>query len=107
MARLLATGPSNIWGLAPRKGRLEPGADADIVLLDPAHEWTITGAQLHHTHKWTPFEGFRAVGKVVRTMVRGTTVFTAGEDVVGEPGFGTFVPRGRQAGGLEPVLAAR
>lgn len=41
--RIAALGP----GLWPRKGRLEPGADADVVVLDPNRRWTVRGQDLH------------------------------------------------------------
>jgi allantoinase len=94
IARVLAGAPAELWRLAPRKGSIRVGADADLVLLDPERRWTVRGADLFQTHKWTPFEGFEATGRVVRTLVRGRTVF---EDAAGAPEFapagtGRFVP---------------
>jgi allantoinase len=80
IARWLATTPAQLWLLAPRKGSIAPGADADVVLLDADRRWAIDGAKLHHTHKWTPYEGVEVTGKVVRTLVRGHTVYDEGPD---------------------------
>jgi len=57
----------------------------------------VRGADLHHTHKWTPFDGREVQGRVVRTLVRGTTVFADGADETVTPGFGQFVPAQRRA----------
>jgi allantoinase len=92
VARWTATAPAELWQLAPRKGSIAVGADADLVLLDPERTWTIHGADLHHTHRWTPFEDRTVTGRVVRTLVRGRTVFSEVDGVVGEPGAGVFVP---------------
>jgi allantoinase len=84
--------PARLWQLAPRKGAIAVGADADLALLDPTLTWTIRGDDLHHTHHWTPFEGREVTGRVVRTLVRGTTVFELGVDGGPPAGTGRFIP---------------
>ena len=93
IAEWIAGAPARLWQLAPRKGTIEPGADADLVLLDPQRTWTIEGARLHHTHKWTPFEGLEVTGRIVRTLVRGHTVYAETGDTAtfAPPGTGRFV----------------
>jgi allantoinase len=103
IARWTATTPAALWQLAPRKGAIAIGADADLALLDPTRTWTVRGADLHHTHKWTPFEGREVTGRVVRTIVRGTTVFHDGTDETVAAGFGRFVAAQRPA--LEAATA--
>ena len=44
--RWSAANPAKIWGLYPRKGVIQPGADADIAVVDLAREWTIDDAKL-------------------------------------------------------------
>ena len=100
IARWTATTPARLWQLAPRKGAIAVGADADLTFLDPEATWTIRGAGLHHTHRWTPFEDRTVTGKVVRTLVRGRTVFTEADGVVGEPGGGRLRPRRQVAAEL-------
>ncbi len=92
MVDLLATTPATRFGLN-RKGALEVGLDADIVLFDPAASRTIRAAELHHTSDYTPYEG-RAVRGVVRDVfVRGAAVIRDGL-FVGRRGHGTFTERG-------------
>ncbi|MDQ3809510.1 MAG: dihydroorotase family protein [Chloroflexota bacterium] len=88
--RLLAEGPARTFGLLARKGRIAPGADADMVVLDPSATWTLRGADLHSSAGWTPYEGRLMTGRVRTTLVRGQVVYEAGE-VVGRPGGGQFI----------------
>jgi allantoinase len=66
------------------KGRLEVGADADIVLVDPDAISTLWQQDLFYRHKMSPFVGKAFHGKIVCTMVRGITVFREGK-IVSEP----------------------
>src|SRR5580704_6911873 len=52
--RLSAANPAKIWGLFPRKGAIQPGADADIAIVDLAHEWSIDDSKLQSRSKITP-----------------------------------------------------
>jgi dihydropyrimidinase len=51
---VVSTAPARIMGLYPRKGTLAPGSDADVVILNPEHEKTITPAILHHNADYSP-----------------------------------------------------
>jgi dihydropyrimidinase len=95
MVDLLATTPARRFGLA-RKGALEVGRDADIVLFDPATRRTIRAVDLHHTSDYTPYEGFEVAGAIRSVFVRGRAVVRDGS-FVGQRGFGQFVERGRIA----------
>jgi allantoinase len=57
----------------PGKGRLEPGADADIVLVDDA-EWELRPDDLRYRHRDSPYVGRRMHGRVVRAWLRGQPV---------------------------------
>jgi allantoinase len=85
LAELLARGPARRFGLAPAKGSLRPGADADVVLLDPAGTWTIARDDLLDRHRLSPFAGRTLQGRVVRTILRGRTVARDGR-IVAPPG---------------------
>ena len=74
---LTARNPADIFDL-PRKGRIEPGADADLVLFDLDDAREIRGEELHSKCGWTPFEGREGIFPVL-TMVRGHVVYDDGE----------------------------
>ena len=93
MVDLLATTPAARFGLA-RKGALEVGRDADIVVFDPSARRTITADSLHHTSDYTPYEGLDVTGAIRDVLVRGEDVIRDGA-FVGRRGFGQFVERGR------------
>jgi len=88
--RRTATAPARLFGLAPRKGSLAIGADADIVLYDPTTEATVTREGLLTRQKWSAFEGRTYRGRVVRTLVRGRDVFVDGQ-IVADAGDGRFL----------------
>ncbi|HSL33631.1 MAG TPA: dihydropyrimidinase [Candidatus Limnocylindrales bacterium] len=91
MVDLLATTPARRFGLG-RKGAIEPGRDADIVLFDPSARRTIRTADLHHTSDYPPYEGLDVEGAVRSVFVRGRAVIRDGV-FVGERGLGRFVER--------------
>ena len=91
--RLTATNPARVMGLYPRKGAIQPGADADIVLWDPAKRVTITNALMQHAIDYTPYEGLEVTGWPVATIRRGEVVMREGK-VQSEPGSGRYLPRG-------------
>jgi dihydropyrimidinase len=96
MVDLLATTPAARFGFA-RKGAIEVGLDADIVLFDPAARRTIRAADLHHTSDYTPYEGLEVEGAVRSVFVRGRAVVRDGA-AVADRGWGRFVER-MSAGG--------
>ena len=93
---LVATAPARLFGL-DRKGAIEVGRDADLVLFDPAARRTLKATDLHHTSDYTPYEGFAITGAVRSVFVRGRAVVRDGR-FVGDRGFGSFVERGRAGG---------
>jgi allantoinase len=99
--RFASTNAARTVGLYPRKGTILPGSDADLVVWDLDAEWTVDAAsQQFSKNPWSPFDGRRIRGRVVRTLVRGETVFAAGE-IHMEPGYGRFLPG---AGALVPAV---
>jgi dihydropyrimidinase len=68
------TAPARIFGLAGRKGELIEGADADIVVFDPARTVKLSQSLLHENCDYTPYEGFRLKGFPELTMLRGRVI---------------------------------
>jgi dihydropyrimidinase len=91
--RLTATNPARLFGLAPRKGTIAPGADADLVLWDPSRKVTITNATMQHVIDYTPYEGMEVTGWPWATIRRGEVAMRDGK-VLAPPGSGQFLPRG-------------
>jgi dihydropyrimidinase len=91
MVDLLSTTPARLFGLE-RKGAIEVGRDADLVVFDPAERRTLTARELHHTSDYTPYEGMAISGGVVSTLVRGEFVVRDGH-FVGRRGYGRFQER--------------
>jgi allantoinase len=89
--RFSSSNAARISGTYPRKGTLLPGADADVVLWDLEREWQVdAAAQQFSKNPWSPFDGRRARARVVRTLVRGETVYADGE-ILAAPGWGRFL----------------
>lgn len=64
----LALAPARLAGLDDRKGTIEVGKDADLVVFDPDGETLVRGDELFHRHPLTPYEGMRLRGRVVDTF---------------------------------------
>lgn len=75
LSRLLAAAPAARLGLKGRKGAIVLGADADLVAFDPGAKFEVRGAELHHRHKITPYEGRVLAGVVEKTWLRGHLVY--------------------------------
>ncbi|TAK02643.1 MAG: dihydropyrimidinase [Chloroflexota bacterium] len=88
---VLAATPARRFGLT-RKGSIEVGKDADVVLFDPAARRVLRAADLHHTSDYTPYEGLEVDGAVRSVFVRGRVVIRDGA-FVGDRGYGRFVER--------------
>jgi len=90
MVKVLSYNPARLFRLYPRKGTIAPGADADIVIFDPAWSRTLSAEILRSKAKCTPYEGVRVQGYPRTVMVRGRIVYT-NEQFVGAPGGGKFI----------------
>ena len=83
LAAWMSDGPARIWDIVG-KGRIEPGYDADLVLVDMAEEREVRNEDQRCKCGWTPWHGTRLRGWPVRTWVGGRTVFADGR-VAPEP----------------------
>lgn len=79
LARWLCRAPAKLVGLENRKGVIAPGYDADLVIWNPAKQFTVAGAALQHRHKLTPYEGRILNGVVEKTFLRGRKIYDGGE----------------------------
>lgn len=91
MTKLLSEGPARVFGIDNLKGFLKAGLDADIVVWDPEASTLLTESQCHHRHKASPFHGLAMRGAVIRTLLRGRSVFNGktGSDPDGPSPFGS------------------
>ena len=105
MVELVCGAPARFFGVGDRKGALEAGRDADLVVLDEHEEWTVRADGLHSLNRYTPLEGRRLTGRVRSVYVRGERVFDrdvgdgdgGDRETFGESGYGRFVQRDRRA----------
>jgi dihydropyrimidinase len=89
-----ATAPARIFGLLPRKGTIAVGADADIVVFDPAAKHVISARTHHMNCDYSAYEGWQVTGKCRQTILRGTVAIDEGKALVGK-GFGKYLPRAK------------
>ncbi|SDH26837.1 dihydropyrimidinase [Agrococcus jejuensis] len=91
---LTSTTPARMFGMYGRKGVIQPGADADIVLYDPNGHTSIGVDETHHMNMdHSAWEGFEIDGHVDTVMARGKVIVDGGE-YLGSKGDGRFVKRG-------------
>ncbi len=89
---VVSTNPAKLGGIYPRKGTIAVGSDADIMIIDPEKEVTLTREMLHGNTDYTPFEGWKLKGYPVTTISRGTVLVQEGQ-FVAKPGVGQFLMR--------------
>jgi len=89
---LTSTSAARVFNLWPRKGSLEVGADADVVVLDPARTRTLSAKTQHQRTDFSVWEGRLVRGLVVHTLSRGRHIWADG-DLRAEPGWGRYLPR--------------
>jgi allantoinase len=82
------------YGLFDRKGSIEVGKDADLVLIDPRQSFPVEGKKFYSKGKITPFEGMEFSGQIIKTILRGTVVYDVSEGICAEQGGGLFLRRG-------------
>lgn len=90
LVTVYSANPARLLGLYPRKGAIQVGSDADIVLVDLAAERVLTNDGIRSKAGWTPFDGLCVRGRPAMTLLRGIVVAEDGE-VIGRPGTGRFV----------------
>ena len=91
-AELTSTNAAKLFGLYPSKGSIRVGADADLAIVDLHAPWKYT-SELSFSKgksKFYPHEGEIYEAKIIRTIVRGKTVYENGT-IQAQPGYGKFI----------------
>lgn len=93
---LIATNPAKAYGLYPRKGAIKIGADADFILCDPKAEYMVEKDRMQTMAKDIAkvFDGWKLNGIISKVVLRGKVIYEDGK-VVGEPGYGKCLLKGR------------
>ncbi len=94
MVEVTATNPARLFGLYPRKGTIQAGADADIVAFDLDARKVVRADEMHSAADWDPFEGWEVQGWPRLTLSRGEVVVEGGK-VLARPGRGRLLKRDR------------
>jgi len=89
--RWSAYNPARIWGLAPQKGAVQIGADADLAIVDLGMEMVLNDAELQSRSKISPWHGRRVKGLPIHTMVRGRFIMRDRTLLDGTQGWGRSV----------------
>lgn len=91
LVRMAVTNPAKMLRIFPKKGTIQIGSDADLVVIDPKKEKTLTSSNVYTKVGWTPYEGRKVRGVPVMTIRRGEIIMEEGA-VTGKPGSGKFTP---------------
>lgn len=92
LVKLCCEQPARLFHLFPRKGAIQVGSDADLIVVDMDREETLRDQDIVSKCKWTPFDGMKVKGAPVMTILRGNVVMEEGE-VCADAGLGEPVRR--------------
>ncbi len=93
VVRYASAGPCRMFGMYPQKGSLEPGTDADIVIIDPAKTTKIDADYIRGASDYSCYEGMELEGQIERVFLRGNEIVRGGE-FLGSKGDGRYLRRG-------------
>lgn len=93
LIEMVSANPARAMGLAPHKGMIAPGADADLALLDMGARWTVNRARLATDAGFSIYEGHEMACRVTHTLSRGAFIVRDGALQEGAVGSGRFIPR--------------
>jgi dihydroorotase len=86
IARVSARNPAERFGLGAVKGAIEPGLDADLLLLDPGQASTVRAEDQRSRSRYTPFEGMTVPYRLRQVLLRGRVIFTENTVAPGRSG---------------------
>ena len=92
ISRLLSQNVATRFALPPTKGRIEIGCDADFALVDLSSEFEVKLDELFYRHRQSPYAGRKLRGRVMRTLLRGRTIFHDGK-IIATPAGRLIKPR--------------
>ena len=92
LVELVAEAPARLFGLYPKKGVIQTGSDADIVIFDPDCQWTMNQKSLHMAADWSAYEGIQINGKIKKVFSRGELIIDEGQ-CLAQKGRGKFLFR--------------
>jgi dihydropyrimidinase len=98
LVRVLSENPARIFGLYPQKGALEPGSDADLIIMGGAEAFEVPRQHPDLKVDYSIFEGFKGIGAPRLTMQRGQVIYQDGE-ITGKAGQGCFLAAKKIQGG--------
>jgi dihydropyrimidinase len=90
LARVMSENPARIFGLYPRKGTIQVGSDADLLIMDPGGDRVITAQDHQSNAGYTLFEGWQVTGRPWMTLLRGQVLLNQGK-LEQKPGYGRFL----------------
>ena len=93
LCRKLSTDPARIMGLAPRKGAIAPGADADLAIIHPTKRIKVDPETLETNADWSPYDGWELAGFSRTTLSRGEVIVDDYKVVDDRAGRGQWLPR--------------
>ena len=90
LVKMTSENPAKIFGLYPKKGTLAIGADADVVIFDPALNHRVPDKNAYAKVDYSLYEGFRCLGAPTLVMQRGKIIMADGE-IKADQGQGRFL----------------
>lgn len=92
LVEITSENPAKLFRLYPKKGAIQVGSDADLVIIDLDKEMTIRNEDQVTKCGWTPYDGYKIKGVPIMSILRGQVIMENGE-VVGKKGYGEYNSR--------------
>ena len=94
VVKYACSNPCRMFGMYPQKGSLEPGTDADIVIIDPEKKTVINGDYIRGASDYSCYDGMELDGCIEKVLLRGEEIVSGGE-FLGKRGDGRYLKRGK------------